>query len=172
MTEQQTQTILQDSQQLAGKHLSFRLADQEYALQILKVREIIGMQDITIVPKTPKHVKGVINLRGKVIPVIDLRLKLHLPEAQYTEATAIIITQTADGQVGILVDAVSEVLEIPAEDIEEAPSFGSQVDTSFVLGLAKTQGRVTILLDLTRIITANDLSATGFSPDNSSQKEA
>ncbi len=169
MTEQQIQTISEDLQQLAGKHLSFRLAEQEYALQILKVREIIGMQDITSVPRTPAYVRGVINLRGKVIPVIDLRLKLGLPETEYTESAAIIITQTEDGEVGILVDAVSEVLEVSAIDIEDTPSFGNEVDTSFILGLAKTQGRVTILLDLTRIITAADFSAANSSPDNSNQ---
>ncbi|NIA06180.1 MAG: chemotaxis protein CheW [Actinobacteria bacterium] len=158
MTEQQTQTISPRAQQLTGKYLSFSLAGQEYAVQALKVREIIGMQDITTVPCTPDYVKGVINLRGRVIPVLDLRLKMGLPEHEHTRSTAIIITGTEDTETGVLVDAVSDVLEVSGSDVEDPPSFGKGIDNSYILGLAKTDGQVTILLELDGMIAAVGLS--------------
>ncbi len=164
MTEQNVQTVSQKAQQLAGKYLSFTLASQEYALGALEVAEIIGLQDITTVPRAPSFIKGVINLRGKVIPVLDLRLKLGLPEEKYTSLAAIIITRNAEADVGLLVDAVSDVLEIAGEEIEEVPSFSSQIDTSYILALAKTNDRVTILLDLAGIIKTTGLSIDQTSP--------
>src|SRR5580692_7776386 len=112
----------------AGKYLTFILGREEFAIRVLKVREIMGIQDITAVPQTPTYVKGVINLRGKVIPVVDLRLKFHLPEVEYTKRTCIIVVQVqAAGvslQTGIVVDEVSEVLNLVAADIEDTPDFG------------------------------------------------
>jgi purine-binding chemotaxis protein CheW len=145
--------------QRVGKYLTFGLADEEYGLGILAVREIIGIQAITAVPKTPDHVKGVINLRGKVVPVIDLRLKFSMEEIAYTETTAIIITQLDDAEVGIIVDHVSEVMDVSAGELEDLPSLGSSVDTSFLLGLAKTNNTVTILLNINKILGADDLQA-------------
>lgn len=159
MAEQQIQVAPQRVDQLAGKYLSFSLAEQEYGLEISKVREIIGMQEITAIPRTPDYVRGVINLRGKVIPVLNLWMKLGFSADEQTQAGAIIITQIEDVEIGVLVDAVSEVLEVAAVDIEETPSFGAQIDTSFILALAKTDGRVTILLDLAKIITAAEFSS-------------
>lgn len=146
-----------------GKYLTFMLADEEYGIGILTVREIIGMMPITGVPQTPSFVKGVINLRGKVIPVVDLRLKFGMNAADYTERTCIIVVEipneTGTFQIGIIVDAVSEVLNIKSEDVEETPSFGSSLNTSYILGMAKIEGGVKILLDIDQVLTGEELLA-------------
>ena len=124
-----------------GKYLTFTLAKEEYGIGILKVKEIIGMMTITTVPRTPGFAKGVINLRGKVIPVVDLRAKFGMKEMGYTERTSIIVVEIrgASGPVliGIVVDAVSEVLNIKGTDIEDTPTFGTKLDTEYILGMAK-----------------------------------
>jgi len=144
-----------------GKHLIFKLAAEDYGLDILKVKEIIGLMDITSVPRTPDFVKGVINLRGKVIPVIDLRLKFGLPQAEYDERTCIIVVEAnQQGQavlMGIVVDAVSEVQNVKAEDVEPTPSFGTELDTKYIKGLAKIDGRIKILLDIDRALSNEDI---------------
>jgi purine-binding chemotaxis protein CheW len=141
---------------LAGKYLTFALGDEEYGVQVLKVREIIKMMDITSVPQVPRHVKGLINLRGKVIPVVDLRLKFSFPEHGYTERTCIIVVEvaltTATVMMGIIVDGVSEVLTIGAAEIEPTPGFGERVTTDYMRGVAKVKGTVKILLDLDRVL--------------------
>jgi purine-binding chemotaxis protein CheW len=138
-----------------GKYLTFALAHEEYGLEILKVREIIGYMDITAVPQTPHHVKGVINLRGQVIPVVDLRSKFGMDTTDVTEETCIIVVEIVQGtrnfQTGIVVDHVQEVLDIAGGDIEDAPSFGSSVDTDFILGMGKIGDSVKILLDIQSI---------------------
>ncbi|HSW47308.1 MAG TPA: chemotaxis protein CheW [Phycisphaerae bacterium] len=144
---------------LGGKYLTFVLADEEYGLEILKVREIIGMMDITAVPRTPEFVKGVINLRGKVIPVVDLRLKFAMTAAEATEETCIIVVDVGRIEMGIVVDKVSEVLNISPEDIEPPPSFGVSVDTNFILGMGKANNRVTILLDIGRVLAGDEADA-------------
>ena len=145
-----------------GKYLTFSLADEEYGIGILKVREIIGMMVITPVPQTPAFVRGVINLRGQVIPVMDLRLKFDLPEIEYTERTSIIVVEVASRkgkiQIGIVVDSVSEVVNIKIEDIEDTPTFGAAVDTAYILGMAKMEDGVKILLDIDRVLTLEELS--------------
>lgn len=147
---------------LAGKYLTFRLAQEEYGLEILKVREIIGLMGITRVPRTPQYIRGVINLRGKVIPVLDLRAKFDMETIADTEETCIIVVDVQSGGtsilMGILVDAVSEVLDIQANEIEEPPTFGSDVDTRFILGIGKVKNSVKILLDIDRVLTGVDLS--------------
>lgn len=148
----------QGTKSLEGKYLTFHLADEEYGIEILKVIEIIGMIDITYVPRTPEFVKGVINLRGKVIPVVDLRLKFGLPEAEHTKETCVVVVDIDGSLMGIIVDAVSEVLDIAGADIEPAPGFGSKLDTSFILGMGKTSGRVSILLDIARIMSTDELT--------------
>jgi len=139
-----------------GKYLTFSLAGEEYGIGILKVREIIGMMPVTPVPRTPDFVKGVINLRGKVIPVIDLRLRFGLDAAAYTERTCIIVVEILGDAgavpMGIVVDAVSEVLNIRATDIENTPAFGVKLNTDFILGMAKTDGGVKILLDIDKVL--------------------
>ncbi len=157
----QTAVTSEQTRQKAGKYLTFVLAEEEYGLEILKVREIIGVMDITSVPRTPAYVKGVINLRGKVIPVVDLRLKFEMPSAEQTAETCIIVVYVGEMEMGILVDKVSEVLDISGEDIEEAPSFGVNVDTEFILGIGKAGGKVTILLDIARVLTKDDLAVAG-----------
>ncbi len=147
---------------LAGKYLTFLLGEESYGLGILKVQEIIGMQSITRIPRTPDYVRGVINLRGKVIPVIDLRLRFAMEEAEVSRKTCIIVVQVSKEEssitMGIVVDEVSEVLEISAGQIEPAPAFGTQVETSFVLGIAKTEDAVKILLDIDRIMTEGEMA--------------
>ncbi|MDR1607969.1 MAG: chemotaxis protein CheW [Deltaproteobacteria bacterium] len=149
-----------------GKFLTFSLASEEYGIGILKVREIIGMMPIRTVPQTPGFVKGVINLRGKVIPVVDLRLKFSMSEVEYTERTSIIVVDVAAEaekfiHIGIVVDSVSEVVNIKADDIEAAPAFGSQLNTEYILGMAKIGKGVKILLDIDRILVGEELAALG-----------
>ena len=145
-----------------GKYLTFTLAGEEYGIGILKVKEIIGMMTITMVPQTPSFVKGVINLRGKVIPVVDLRLKFGMPAMDYTERTCIIVVEIGKNSgrllIGIVVDSVSEVLNIKAGDIEDTPNFGSRLQTDYILGMAKTGGGIKILLDIDRVL-AGDIEA-------------
>lgn len=139
-----------------GKFLTFFLDDEEYGLAILKVREIIRLLPITRVPRTPEAVRGVINLRGKVIPVIDLRMRFGLPEGEHTERTCIVVVQANGVEFGVVVDAVSEVVDVAAADIEEAPDLGAQVSTDFLLGIAKAQGSVKLLLDIDRVLATDD----------------
>jgi len=146
----------------AGKYLTFKLAEEDYGVSLLKVREIIGMMPITSVPRTPAFVKGVINLRGKVIPVTDLRMRFDMDEIDYNDRTCIIVVevegQDAKLQMGIVVDAVTEVLPIKAEEIEIPPEFGAKVDTHYILGMANMDGAVKILLDIDRVMTAEEIS--------------
>ena len=140
----------------AGKYLTFAPSEEEYGLPVLKVREIIKVMDITQVPQVPGHVRGVINLRGKVIPVIDLRLKFGFAQQDYTERTCIIVVEVmlANGarMMGIIVDHVSEVLNVTAEEIEQTPEFGDEIQTDYMKGIAKVRGHVKILLDLDRVL--------------------
>ncbi len=144
-----------------GKYLTFSLAGEEYGIGILKIREIIGMMAITPVPETPLYVKGVVNLRGKVIPVIDLRLRFGMHEIDYNERTCIIVVEmkTPGGLVpiGIVVDSVSEVLNIKAEDIEDTPEFGARLNTDYILGMAKMGKGVKLLLDIDRVLCSEEL---------------
>lgn len=162
MAEMQA-AVSEAQRQKAGKYLTFVLAEEEYGLEILTVREIIGLMDITAVPRTPHHVKGVINLRGKVIPVIDLRLKFGMVEVEHTDETCIIVVSLGDIEVGLLVDKVSEVLDIDEQDIEDTPSFGTSVNTDFILGMGKANGKVTILLDISKALSAGELSSVSQS---------
>ena len=149
--------------ELAGKYLTFHLGEEGYGLEILKVQEIIGMQDITKIPRAPDYVKGVINLRGKVTPVVDLRLKFGMPEQEVTRKTCIILTQVQGGEssliIGIVVDEVSEVMEISEDQIEPAPAFGTHVDTNFILGMAKSDSAVKILLDIDKVLSTDEVAA-------------
>ncbi len=147
-----------------GKYLTFRLQKEEYGLEILKVREIIGLMDVTSVPQMPEYVAGVINLRGKVIPVVDLRLKFGMPHEDFTEETCIIVVDVVsdagtNAQVGIIVDTVCEVLDIQGEDIEPAPEFAASVDTRFILGMGKVEEAVKILLDIDKVLTVDEISS-------------
>lgn len=144
----------------AGKYLTFALGREEYGLEILKVREIIGIMDITAVPRTPSYVTGVINLRGQVIAVVDLRAKFAMERAERTEQTCIIVVEINQDErklnTGIIVDRVSEVLNISADKIEEPPSFGDTVDTEFILGMGKIGKSVKILLDIDKVLSSEE----------------
>jgi purine-binding chemotaxis protein CheW len=142
---------------LAGKYLTIVLADEAYGLSVLKVREIIRMQKITPVPQVPDFVKGVINLRGRVIPVIDLRVKFGL-KAVFAERTCIVVVQVKlpsgqNVQMGLIVDSVEEVVTLAATEIEPTPDFGTRIDTTYILGMAKIKGAVKTLLDIDRVVS-------------------
>jgi len=158
-TMEQTSKAMADRE---GKYLTFTLAKEEYGIGILKVKEIIGMMPITTVPRTPGFVKGVINLRGKVIPVVDLRLKFDMDEMEYTERTCIIVVEIAGASepvlIGIVVDAVSEVLNVKGADIEDTPTFGAKLDTEYIRGMAKMNGGVKILLDIDKVLIAEEVT--------------
>lgn len=146
-----------------GKYLTFALGKEEYGLEILKVREIIGFMDITAVPRTPSYVRGVINLRGQVISVMDLRAKFQMESAKASEQTCIIVVEIKQGgrklSTGIIVDRVSEVLDIAEANIEEPPSFGASVETDFILGMGKIGSSVKILLDIDKVISVEEIEA-------------
>ncbi len=158
-------TIVEDTDiyDREGKYLTFTLDEEEYGIGIIKIKEIIGMMAITSVPQTPEFVKGVINLRGIVIPVVDLRLRFGLNAIDYTERTCIIVVEI-DGHsekvtIGVVVDAVSEVLNIKGDDIEDTPTFGTKLNTDYILGMAKMEGGVKILLDIDCVFSEHEISA-------------
>ncbi len=146
-----------------GKYLTFQLDSEEYGFEILKVREIIGLMEITPVPGTPDYIRGVINLRGKVIPVINLRQKFGMEMTEDTKETCVVVLDVKAGNgsilTGVVVDAVSEVLDVKAEQIEETPSFGADVNLDFIMGIGKIKDEVKMLIDIDKIIDTVDLSA-------------
>ena len=145
-----------------GKYLTFSLEKEEYGIGILKVKEIIGMMPITSIPRTPAFVKGVINLRGKVIPVLDLRAKFEMETIAYTERTCIIVVEIDSDEatilIGIVVDAVCEVLNIREEEVEETPKFGTRLKHDYILGMAKRDGGVKILLNIDRVLSSEEIT--------------
>lgn len=144
-------------EKLSGKYLTFNLGDETYGIEILKVQEIIGMMKVTHFPKSPDFVRGVINLRGKVIPVIDLREKFGMETVDDTEKTCIVVVQIGDVKEGLIVDEVSEVVDVQESQLEEAPSFGAaSVDMDFIIGVAKIEEKVIILLEVEKILTEEE----------------
>ena len=143
------------------KYLMFYLNEEHYGIQILKVNEIIGVMDVTPIPKTPDFMKGIINLRGKIIPVMDLRLKFGMTEREYDELTCIIIVEVdIEGQqkvVGLLVDKVAEVVNIYQDDIELPPQYGQESDNAFLTGIGKVKDKVVMLLDIETILNCQEL---------------
>ncbi len=137
--------------------VTFCLGDEEYGIEILKVQEIIGLSSITRVPHLPDFIKGVINLRGIVVPVIDLRARFELAMAEYTDRTCIIILKVDDRIFGIIVDTVSEVISISQDNIQPTPSFGSRIRTEFIKGMGKIGERLVILLDVERLLSDEEL---------------
>ncbi len=171
-----TQAERQARQEKEGKYLTFALAQEEYGLEILKVREIIGYMAITAVPQTPSYIKGVINLRGQVIPVVDLRAKFGMETTEVTEQTCIIVVEITHGgrkaNTGIIVDRVQEVLDIAGKDIEEAPQFGASVDTDFILGMGKIGDSVKILLDIDKVLSSQEIGDLVAGPANDPVEKA
>jgi len=155
--------------QRQGKYLVFQLAREEFGVQVLKVREIMGLQEITSVPQTPGFVKGVINLRGKVIPVVDLRRKFGLEDVEYTQRTCIIVVQVNQSAgpmlMGAVVDGVSEVLNIQESEIEDTPDFGAEMTLPYIMGMAKIKGKVKILLDIDRVLTSQEVTSLAMLPE-------
>lgn len=148
---------------IAGKYLTFAIADEHFGVEILKVIEIIGVMQFTRVPRCPPFMRGVINLRGKIIPVVDLRMKFGLPEIPYDEKTCTIITKVRVGEddiaIGMIVDTVLEVVNFEPQQIENAPDFGVNLDSRFILGMGKVQdGRVTILVDIGEVFGDSERS--------------
>jgi purine-binding chemotaxis protein CheW len=145
-----------------GKYLTFSLAGEQYGIGILKVKEIIRIMPITTVPRTPDYVRGVINLRGKVIPVVDLRRKFGMEGMEQTDQSCIIVVEITGQRgpvlIGVVVDSVSEVLNIKGGDIEDSPTFGARLDTDYILGMAKMSGGVKILLDIDKVLGTEDMS--------------
>ena len=163
---QSTQSFMDNLSDRERKFLTFSLGGEEYGIEILQIKEIIGMMPITSVPRTPKFFKGVINLRGKVIPVVDLRLRFGMEEKDYTPQTCIVVVEVnKDGgteTIGVVVDSVSEVVNIKPEETEDPPAFGNMVDTQFISGIAKTDGGVKILLDIRKVLGINDEDGNGM----------
>ncbi len=141
-----------------GKYLTFVLCGEEYGIEILRVREIIGIMNITPVPQTPSYMKGVINLRGKVIPVVDLRLKFGFHETDHTKETCIIVVEVNNKLTGVLVDTVSEVLDVRGKDLEPAPHLGEGINTEIFLGMAKIKNKVKILLDIDKVLGTEEIN--------------
>ena len=162
MTKQTQVQDIETLQARQGKYLTFALGNEEYGLGILSVREIIKYIDTTAVPQVPGYVKGVVNLRGQVIPVIDIRAKFDMPSVEITDETCIIVVEVSrDGvqtSTGIIVDRVSEVLDIDSGCIEDSPDFGSAVNTEFILGIGKFGDSVKILLDIEKILAGENLA--------------
>ena len=146
----------------SGKYLTFQVGAEEFGIRVQSVREILGVQEITSVPQTPGYLKGVINLRGKVTPVVDLRLKFGLVETEYTQRTCIIVVQVAGTAaprlIGIIVDGVAEVLNVAAADIEDTPDFGDGQAAAYLLGMAKIKDRIKILLDIDLVLGAREVA--------------
>ena len=164
----ENQSVNVDSR--AGKYLTFFLASEEYGVEILKVQEIIGRMPITPVPLTSKYILGVINLRGKIHPIMDLKIKFGMDQSEITDETCIIVIKTASLMMGILVDKVSEVMNVASGDIEDTPSFGADVNPEYLLGVGKTGGRVRLLLDIEKVITASDIIHLKKAAETSGQK--
>jgi purine-binding chemotaxis protein CheW len=156
-------TLETNAATLSGKYLTVSLDNESYAIAVLKVREIIRLQKITPVPQMPEFVKGVINLRGRVIPIVDLRVKFGL-KAEVADRTCIVVVQVAlpsrqNVQMGLVVDSVEEVVTLDGKEIEPTPEFGTRVDTSYLLGMAKIKGQVKTLLDIDRVVAPDHLAA-------------
>ncbi len=165
MTETIEQTVAEKeiAAKLAGKYLTFLLGDEEYGIEILKAPEIIQMQKVTKVPKAPDFVRGVINLRGKVIPVVELRNKFGMEDQEDTDKTCIIVVRIESGSqvitMGIIIDEVKEVLDIASKEIEETPSFGASIEAEFIMGIGKVGDSVKMLLDIGKVLSEGELSS-------------
>lgn len=159
--ESATTTAATKGKNRTGKYLTFSLSNESYGVDVLKVREIIRFLKITPVPQMPAYVKGVINLRGKVLPVIDLRLKFGLEAAEATERTCIVVVRVQAGEhditLGMIVDSVEEVINLNESEIEETPEFGAKVDTAYLMGMAKVKGAIKTLLDIDKVVSPETL---------------
>ena len=143
----------------SSQFLTFLLDEQEYGLELFRIQEIRGYAPVTPIPNVPAHVRGVMNLRGTVLPVVDLRMKFHLPAIEYSKFTVIVIAMVADKMIGLLVDAVSDVLQVSHDAIRSAPDFGTAVDTRFINGVFQTRERLAVALNLEQLLSKSELGA-------------
>ncbi len=163
---------LLDTASVAGKYLTFALGSEVFGLEILKVREIIGIMSVRSIPRSHDYLKGVINLRGNVIPVADLRLKFQMEEASYTDQTCIVVVRIGQIDVGVIVDQVLEVLDISEEQIEPCPSFGSGASADYIIGMGKIGDSVKILLDIETVLAASEVAEIkGLADESAGQEE-
>ena len=151
--------LAEASVEKAQQYLTFLLENQEYGIEIFKIQEIRGYAPVTPIPNVPPHVRGVMNLRGTVLPVIDLRMKFHLPAVEYNKFTVIVIATVGQKAVGLLVDAVSDVLTVAAESLREAPDFGTAVDTRFINGVFESREHLAVALNLEELLSEHELAA-------------
>lgn len=142
-----------------SQYLTFALGDEEYGVEILKIQEIRGYAPITPIPNTPAHIKGVMNLRGSIIPVVDLRRTLGMPTAEYTPFTVIIVLHVGSRVMGLIVDAVSDVLDVARADIHPTPDFGTRIDARFIQGMARVGDKLVVLLDIDRVLAEDEVAA-------------
>ena len=145
----------------ASQFLTFSLGQEEYGIELLKVQEIKGYSAITPIPNTPHHIKGVMNLRGSVIPIVDLRIRFGMDAIEYTKFHVIILINVGAKVIGLLVDAVSDVLNVGPDDIRPAPDFGAHADTRFISGMASAGDKVAVLLDIETLLSEADLAVSG-----------
>jgi len=143
---------------MPNEFLTFTLGQEEYGVDILKVQEIRGYDTVTRIPEAPEFIKGVINLRGTIVPVVDMRLKFRLATAEYNEFTVMIILNVARRVVGMVVDGVSDVMQLSAEQIRPAPEFGSSVNTRFITGIGALDQRMLILIDIEKLMSSQDMA--------------
>jgi purine-binding chemotaxis protein CheW len=145
----------------AREMLVFRLANEEYGVDILKVQEIRGYEKVTPIPRSPDYLKGVVNLRGIIVPVIDLRVKFAMPDPTYDSFTVVIVLRIAGRIIGVVVDAVSDVVRLAPNEIREAPKLGAMVDSSYLSGVATQGNRMILALDIEKLLSANEMSLLG-----------
>lgn len=142
----------------SSEFLAFSLGDEVYGIDILKVQEIRGYEPVTKIANTPEFIKGVINLRGVIVPIVDMRVKFHLAAVDYNQFTVVIILNVCGRVIGMVVDGVSDVIALPSEQIHPAPEFGSSLDTQYLRGMASMEGRMVILVDIERLMSASDMA--------------
>ncbi len=156
----------------ASQYLAFALGEEQYGIELLKVQEIKGYSAVTPIPNTPEHIKGVMNLRGSVIPIIDLRIRFGMPKVEYTQFNVIIVINVGAKIMGLLVDAVSDVLNVTAADHRPAPDFGSRADTRFISGIVSSGDRIAVLLDIARLLSDEELAAAQLTVENADEATA
>lgn len=160
-----TQAAMQDAAQALvntvhtnGEYLTFTLGKEEYGIEILKVQEIRGYEAVTRIANAPEFIKGVVNLRGTIVPIVDMRIKFSLGEAEYNQFTVVIILNVAGRVVGMVVDSVSDVIQLTADQIRPAPDFSSAFDTKYITGLGTIDNRMLILVDIEKLMSASDMA--------------
>lgn len=147
-----------NSEEAVRQYLTFLLGGEQYGIEILSVQEIKGYTGVTSLPNTPRHIRGIMNLRGTVIPVVDLRIRFGMPEQEYTKFNVVIVLKLRTKAVGLVVDAVSDVLDIAASDLKEAPEYGARTDSRFIQGIATMGEKLVVILDIDKLLTDDEIS--------------